>query len=64
MQDGARVPRGEVRETSSSDVERQRHGARVWTFVDGLEVVHFERAADLVAGAILQDRQREQIVVA
>jgi hypothetical protein len=42
--------------------ERQRYGLRFGTFIHGVEVVHLERAADLIAGAILEDRKREQTV--
>ena len=42
--------------------ERDRDRLRVRALVDGVEVVHLERAADLIAGHVLEDVEREQLI--
>ena len=35
---------------------------RVGALVDGVEIVDLERAADLIAGDVLEDVEREQVI--
>ena len=44
------------------DPEGDGDALRVGALVDGIEIVDLERAADLIAGDVLQDVEREQVI--